>query len=83
MKAVNGITSWQETHFEMVQAIVLTLETSDSVASRVQDAEGHGGLYELAEEWTNEFEDRHKGRAWDGEYYDEIDKFLDEKFSQR
>jgi hypothetical protein len=67
----------------MVQAIVLTLDKDDSLATKIQEKRGHGGLYELAEAWANEFEEKHKGREWDGEFFDEIDKFLDEKFSER
>ena len=41
--------------------------------------QGHGGLYELAEELTDEFELLNKGRVWDGEFFDEIEEFLSEK----
>jgi hypothetical protein len=38
---------------------------------------GTGGLYELAESLTDKFEGMHKGRSWDGEFFDEIVRFLD------
>jgi hypothetical protein len=41
--------------------------------------EGIGGLYQLAEDLTDEFESTHEKREWDGEYYDEIEEFLKTK----
>jgi hypothetical protein len=40
---------------------------------------GHGGLYELAEDLTDEFETINKNREWDGEFFEEIETFLNEK----
>ena len=77
----NGFTSWQETHFEIVSAINTEYskdEPSGLVAERHSE-QGHGGLYELAEELTDEFELLNKGRVWDGEFFDEIEEFLSEK----
>lgn len=77
----NGFESWQETHFEVVQAI--TIEHSkhepQGVVNERHKAQGHGGLYELAEELTDEFEALNEGRVWDGEFFDEIDSFLRSK----
>ena len=79
----NGFISWQETHFEVIQAITqewLKDEPEGLVAER-QEEQGHGGLYELATELTDEFEELNKDVLWgeDKEYFDEIEKFLDEK----
>jgi hypothetical protein len=74
-------TSWIETHFEISGAITIEISKDNPtglVAER-HAAQGHGGLYELAEELTDEFETLHKGREWDGEYFDTIYSFIQEK----
>jgi len=43
---------------------------------------GRGALYELAEDWTNQFEERNKNRDWDGEFFDEIEQFITEKINK-
>ena len=77
----NGFESWHETHFEVVQ-FICSLE--DGFSSRgdkvdsVREAMGIGGIYELAEDWTDEFEEKYKGCIWgeDEEYFDVIEDFL-------
>jgi hypothetical protein len=81
---INGFTSWQETHFEVVDFIVTvrnTLEHNNCVIWKVQEGQGTGGLWELAETWTNEFEKLNEGREWDGEFFDEIEEFCRRKNS--
>jgi hypothetical protein len=78
----NGFTSWMETHHEVVEFITLVLNERgqiNGVVGEVQDSQGTGGLYELAEQWTDEFEKKNKGREWDGEFFDEVGEFLHEK----
>jgi len=82
----NGFEDWHETHFEMVKAIVETLDKSTGgVIHKVAEEEGTGGLYELAKEWTNEFETMHIGKDWgaseevDDNFIDCIDKFISNK----
>lgn len=80
-KFPNGFTSWIETHYEVVKAIE-SEQAKDEPQGVVKDrheSSGHGGLYELAEELTDEFEKLNEGRDWDGEFFDEIDLFLQEK----
>ena len=71
----NGFSSWQETHYEVVSAITFYLHNHPEI---VIDG-GTGRLYELAEEWTDKFEELNKNREWDGEFFDEIDDFMSEK----
>lgn len=75
----NGFSDWHETHFEMVEHIVSSVHLSGSAANIKQAEQGHGGLYELAEDWTNEFEKKYQGQFWDGEYRDTIEAFIKEK----
>lgn len=79
----NGFASWQETHYEVVAAITNEIahdNVNDNLIYKTLRENGHGGLYELAEELTDEFELLNKGREWDGEFFEEIERFLDEKF---
>jgi len=80
-KFPNGFSSWQETHYEVVQ--VITREhiknNPQGIVKERHEAQGHGGLYELAEELTDEFEKLNKGRKWDGEFFEEVDEFLNAK----
>jgi hypothetical protein len=80
----NGFSSWAETHFEVIAEITRTWDEDDrelgqkprNRVERVQDEQGRGGLYELAEELTIKFEQKNKGKAWDGEFFDAIEEFL-------
>jgi len=74
----NGFSSWQETHYEVVQAISeeYLKDEPKGLVLECQEAKGHGGLYELAEELTDEFEKLHIGREWDGDFFEVISKFL-------
>ena len=79
----NGFISWYETFYEVVANITFWRE-GVSLPKRiktVQEEQGTGGLYELAKELTDKFELLHKGREWDGDFFDEIDKFLDVEFN--
>lgn len=80
----NGFTSWIETHHEVVAYITRQLElndymTSGTIVRNSYESNGTGGLYELAEDWTNEFETVNKDRDWDGDFFDEIEIFLNKK----
>jgi hypothetical protein len=77
----NGFESWAETHYEMVQAITIEWmkDSPSGIVADRQDIEGHGGLYELAQEWTDEFENKYKDVDWDGEFYDTIQSFIESK----
>lgn len=77
----NGFTDWTETHFEIVRAISNELQKDymTGEVKRVYEMQGIGGLYELAEQLTDEFEEMNKGREWDGEYLDAIQQFTIDK----
>ncbi len=87
----NGFTSWMETHYEVASFITLQIEKYNSseadhnIIYKRQLEQGHGGLYELSEEWTDEFELKFKGEEWgiEREYFDEIESFLDNKLKQQ
>lgn len=76
---VNGFQSWQETHFEVVSFINNPDNTNSPIIQKVYEENGTGGMYELAENLTNEFEELNKDKKWDGEFFDEIYSFLFDK----
>lgn len=75
----NGFTSWIETFYEVVAHIQITKEIEGSIANERVSQQGTGGIYELAQEWTDEFETKNQGREWDGEFFDEVHDFLNAK----
>lgn len=78
MKPVNGLTSWHETHYEVVDEMTRRLHKDEDCTqpiSKFVEQNGRGGLYELAEELTDEFEEKFKDYEWDGEFFDEIENF--------
>ena len=78
----NGFQSWQETHFEVVNAIAIKERagTSKSIGDIVS-TQGVIALYDLAEELTNKFERMYPLSTWecDGDYLDTIEEFLNEE----
>ena len=80
----NGFESWAETHHEVVQYITMSEAVADAlftpnVVSKISEEMGTGGLYELAMQWTDEFEKKNEGRDWDGDFFDELESFLSSK----
>jgi hypothetical protein len=78
----NGFDSWIETHFEIVSYITTEISKDKFDSKLVEtrhEEQGKCGMYGLAEELTDEFEELNKGREWDGEFFDEIEKFIKEK----
>jgi len=79
--------SFLETHFEVSAFIGLKIaewngdeENIDKV-NEVYCEQGRGGVYELAEDWTTEFENKYKDVVWgeEADYFDTIDNFLNNK----
>jgi len=52
----NGFTSWQETHYEVVQAITIEhmADKRTGLVAYRHEAQGHGGLYELTKNLNNQ-----------------------------
>lgn len=81
---INGVHSWIETHYEVSSFIGYRLKESEllyteNVINETASTQGTGGLYTLAEQWTDEFEKLNEGRVWDGEFFEEINTFLTAK----
>jgi hypothetical protein len=73
--------SWQETHYEIVQCITMELQLDKprGVIGRDYERHGTGAMYDLACEWTDEFEETYTGCEWDGEFFDTIEDFVKRK----
>jgi hypothetical protein len=70
-----------ETYFEIAMRIADSLANyrqPDFVTKRY-DNQGRGGVWELAKELTDEFQEIHKDKEWDGEFFDELDLFWEKK----
>lgn len=78
----NGFASWHETHFEVVKRISECQNTKGTLPYEIYENHGTGGLYDLALSLTDKFELAFAGRQWDGDFFDEIDKFLDQEIQQ-
>lgn len=70
---VNGFDSWNATHFELVRQ----LDTGKSFShSYIRFAcQGREGLYELAREMTDRFEQENREVFWDGRLPLAVEKF--------
>ena len=74
----SGFSFWRDTFYEMVQAITIEWlkDKPVKIIAETHDAQGHCGLYDLAEQLTDKFEKQNKDREWNGQFFDEIDAFL-------
>ena len=76
----NGFTSWQETHYEVVSFLTLSLDREHDpfyeVLGKLMANKGVGHFYELAEGLTDMFEGLNCGREWDGEFFEELESFM-------
>jgi len=79
----NGFDDWHETHYEISSRITEMKEREGNTVpltiSLIQGKKGRGGMYELAKELTDKFEELNKGVEWDGEYFDAHDEFIEEE----
>jgi len=79
---MNNLEEWSETHFEIVYSIVLRRETGRMTGKglAVYEEHGIGGLYHLAYELSNKFNELYVDADWGGEngpeWFDTIDKFI-------
>ena len=77
----NGFENWQETHFEIIHSILRLWEKKHPFFLEVMKKNGRGGFYTLAKQWTLEFENINKNKEWDGEWFDEIEIFINQKIN--
>lgn len=75
-----------ETHFDVVEFITehLTIWEGDddwSVIFKKYREQGSGGMYLLAKQWTDDFQEKYQNIVWgeELEYYDTLEEFLTNK----
>ncbi len=84
---MKDLESYLEVHYEIVQAITIEW-IKDKPQGRVlqaQEENGHGGLYMLAKELTDKFQEKYENVIWgvELEYFDTIEEFIQtELFSE-
>lgn len=71
-----------ETHYEVVAAIERIRQQDEDTwpdgIKFINSAYGTGGFYELAKDITLAFENKNADREWNGEFFDEIEAFINE-----
>lgn len=78
----NDFTSWIETFYEVVSKLnKLEQESNNTFNDLIDSKGGIGGMYEFAEDLTDEFENLNENREWDGEFFDEIESFMNNKLN--
>lgn len=88
-KFPNGISDYLETYYEIVCEITQSINMGgySKIVEHIQEEKGRGGLYDLAEELTDKFEHTYEGVEWgindDVQYFDAIDKFLNEELYEK
>jgi hypothetical protein len=82
----NGTQSYLETFYEIVSRLererrrkIITCP----VVNHIQLRHGTTGFYSIAQSLTDEFERMNKGRHWDGEFFEEIESYLDKKLWEK
>lgn len=69
-----------ETHYEMVSKIEEQLSEESGFAFDIYEKEGRGGMWLLAKELTDEFQELHKDNDWvEKNFFDELDLFWEKK----
>lgn len=83
LKTMNDkeLEDYLETHFEMVRHILETEDVKGTPSYEVSEVNGFGGLYQLAKEWTDEFQNKYKDTVWGAEldFNDTLEEFLKSK----
>lgn len=77
--------SYLETHFEI--ASYIDRKANELYGNNITEfsyRQGQGGLYLLAKNWTDEFEEKYRDTIWgeDLEYYDTLADFLTDKTNE-
>lgn len=80
--AINHMESFDEyleTYYEIVAGIYNNPD--NTILQNIEETQGRGGMWELTKKLTDEFQEKYKEHIWDGDFFDAIDKFLQEKLN--
>lgn len=73
------LEDYLETHYQVVSEIeyvALGNYPSSVKLQNYRSDHGIGAMWELAKSITDDFEALHRGREWDGEWMDELEKYI-------
>lgn len=79
---INGFTSWYETHHVIVEYLSIHEDSFvGGVLEKTLQENGMGGVWELAKDLTDEFEEANKETEWgkDKDFLEELEEFLSNK----
>lgn len=76
----NGFSSWQKTHFEVVEVLVYIRNLEEGKTPKpfaeLMDKSATEELYQLAIKFTDKFEEQTKGKVRERSLFDEIEEFV-------
>ena len=76
----NGFSSWQKTHFEVVEVLCYIRELDEEKQpknfSEMIDRTATKEMYELALNLTNKYEEQSQGHKTERSLFDEIEEFV-------
>ena len=74
------LSDYLETYHEITRCIWEAIDSDFlNEIKLVYDQNGTGAMYELAKAFTDEFQRIHHARQWDGDFFDEIETFMNTK----
>lgn len=78
------LEEYLKTHYEVVKNLEYGLNGTYSNAKLISYYEKHGigGIWELAKSITDDFQFIHRNREWDGEWLDELEKYVTLRIDQ-
>lgn len=84
---MENLEDFLETHYEIVSFIESHLHWTagdEEIKTVITDTDfcyGQGGLYELAKNWTEIFQEKYKNEIWGetADYHDTLKNFLEQK----
>lgn len=77
-----GMVAHEPLKTQMINLLETHYEVSTFLSQRRDLFNDRTECFTLARMWTFEFEEKNLGREWDGEFYDEIDAFCEQKMAQ-
>lgn len=74
------LSDYLETYSQITRSLWEYVDTHESnKIKELYEQQGTGGLWLIAEEYSKQFDELHKNKEWDGEFFDEIEIFMKTK----
>lgn len=78
---VNGFDSWIETYSEMSRLVRESINNENTLIKPLYVKNGYGLIYELSKELTDKFEEAYNGKIWDGDWFDTVEEYFNNRFN--